>query len=58
MTELTEFVQSILQHKFPKPGDTFEVTIRTQFAASPVRFTRPKDNDSLLAHVCFFNLLN
>lgn len=51
MSQLTEFVDSMLQQRFPSSGETFEVKMQ----GKGYRFTRPDDSDSLLEHVrCFF----
>ena len=47
MKQLTEFVDSMLQQRFPDPGETFEVKMQ----GKGYRFTRPNDSDSLLEHV-------
>lgn len=49
MKDITEFLDTILQHRFPNPGETFEVKILN----SSTLFTRPNDSDSQLEHVKF-----
>ena len=49
MSQLTEFVDSMLQQRFPSSGEAFEVKMQ----GKSYRFTRPDDSDSLLEHVCF-----
>lgn len=47
MKDLTTFVDSVLQHRFPAPGETFEIKVLDQ----ATRFTRPDDSDSQLEHL-------
>lgn len=47
MSHLTEFVDSMLKQRFPRPGETFTITMH----GNSSNFTRPNDTDSLLEHV-------
>ena len=50
MKDLTAFVDSVLQHRFPAPGESFTI----QVLGGATSFTRPNDTDSQLQHVSNF----
>jgi len=53
MSNLTEFVDSVLKQQMPLPGKTFSISMQ----GNTYNFTRPDDSDSLLEHINLDTLL-